>query len=85
MFSLPVSGDRKLNASLIWKKRFLISVPTRDLIHVLNWEPVKACEVGGLKGTPRIGSLQCKVNRDVYTENGPSVVVFLTRGGRGRK
>lgn len=65
MFSLLVSVDRQLNVSLIWKKLFLISVPTHGLIHVLNWEPVKACEVGGVKGTPGIGSLQYKVNRDV--------------------
>lgn len=51
-----------------------------QLTHVLNWEPVKAREVGGVKGTPVLGSLQYKPNRDVYTENGPSIVICLIMG-----
>lgn len=77
--------DHKLNWSLSWKKLFFISFPTHGLIHVLNWEPVKACEVGGVKGTPVISSLQYKLNRDVYTENGSGIVVFLRRGAGEEK
>lgn len=37
-------------------------------------------EVGGVKGTPVLGSLQYEPNRDVYTENCPSTVVCLIMG-----
>lgn len=51
-----------------------------QLIHGLNWDPVRAYKVGGVKGTPVIISLQYKLNGDVYTENGSSIVVFCRRG-----